>query len=229
MRRVLLLLCVCVAISACQGRQFKSREKGALAGTAAGAGLGAIIGHETGKTGAGVAIGAAAGALAGALIGNESDRADERIAGTNERLNRNDQLIRENQKLIRELRSRGADVRSTERGVVVNLPDVLFEFDKAALTYDARLTVAEIADVLKGVQSRKISIEGHTDSVGTIAYNQRLSESRARTVAGELTRQGVSRRRISTRGFGESDPIASNRTEHGRGRNRRVEVIIENY
>ena len=75
---------------------------------------------------------------------------------------------------------------------------------------------------------RKILVEGHTDSVGTVNYNLRLSENRARSVADQLVNSGVPRRSVSTRGFGEGDPIASNRAESGRKRNRRVEVIIEN-
>jgi outer membrane protein OmpA-like peptidoglycan-associated protein len=229
MRRILCGLIAVALLAGCEGQQFRARERGALAGTAAGAGLGAIVGHETGKTGAGVAIGAAAGAIAGALIGNEVDRQDDQIANTESQIAENQRILQENQRIIDELKRRGADVRSTDRGVVVNLPDVLFDFDKATLTRDAERTIADIADVLQDVRARRISVEGHTDSVGTIAYNQSLSERRSKSVAASLVRQGVSRRRVVTRGFGESDPIASNRTERGRARNRRVEVIIENF
>jgi outer membrane protein OmpA-like peptidoglycan-associated protein len=108
------------------------------------------------------------------------------------------------------------------------LPDVLFEFDSARLTRGARGTVGEIADVLRAHPERLISVEGHTDSSGTVEYNSRLSEQRARSVASELSMDGVSRRNIRVRGFGESQPVSSNRTEAGRSRNRRVEVVIEN-
>jgi outer membrane protein OmpA-like peptidoglycan-associated protein len=229
MKKSLVVLCVVALLSGCEGNRLRAREKGALAGTAAGTGLGAIVGHETGKTGAGVAIGAAAGALAGALIGNEVDRQDDALAQSEDRLAENQRIIEENQRIISELKRRGADVRESDRGVVVNLPDVLFEFDKANLTRDAERTIGDIADVLQDVRARRISVEGHTDSVGTIAYNQQLSERRSRSVASALVREGISRRRVVTRGFGESDPIASNRSERGRARNRRVEVIIENF
>jgi outer membrane protein OmpA-like peptidoglycan-associated protein len=112
--------------------------------------------------------------------------------------------------------------------VVVNLPDVLFEFGKSNLTQRARSTVREIAHVLERAPSRHILIEGHTDSVGTIEYNYHLSDDRARGVARELESNGIPHRSISTRALGETEPIASNRTEEGRRRNRRVEVIIEN-
>lgn len=212
----------------CANQQLGETEQGALAGTALGAGLGAIIGHETGHTGAGIAIGAATGLLGGGLLGKRAEDTNRAIADKDRRLDEQDKLLQENRRLIDELRRKGADVRDTKRGVVVNLPDVLFEFDRARLTSDARRTVADIAEVISGTEGRSIAVEGHTDSVGTIDYNQRLSEARARSTADELVHSGVAPRRIHTRGYGETDPIASNKTEEGRSRNRRVEVIIEN-
>lgn len=215
-------------LAACQNGQIGAREKGAVGGGALGAGLGAIIGHQVGKTGAGVAIGSAIGALSGALVGDQIDAQDQALAETDRRIEEQDRVIRENQQLIRELKGQGLDVRSTDRGVVVNLPDVLFEFDRARLTPEALGTVGEISRTIAKAGDRHISVEGHTDSVGTVGYNQRLSEERARSVADELTASGLPRRQISTRGFGESDPVASNSTAGGRAKNRRVEVIIEN-
>ena len=226
--RYLLTLVLVVSLVGCEGQRLGAREKGALGGGAIGAGLGAIIGSQTGDPGAGIAIGSAIGALSGGLIGNEIDNQDALMDQQDERIARQQRLIDENRRIIEELKRRGADVRSTKRGVVVNLPDVLFEFDSARLTGDAFRATGEIADVIRDYPQRNIAVEGHTDSVGTISYNQRLSESRARSVADELVAQGVSRRRIIVEGFGESDPIASNRTDSGRRRNRRVEVIIEN-
>ena len=134
----------------------------------------------------------------------------------------------ENREIIEELKKRGLDVSSSDRGVVINLPDVLFAFNRSDLTPEAQATVREIADVIKGSSNRHISIEGHTDAIGSIEYNRRLSESRARAVYSEIEANNVPARRLSTRGFGESKPIASNQTDQGRRRNRRVEVIIEN-
>lgn len=223
-----LLLCSAVVLAACEGQEFGAREKGALGGAAMGAGLGAIIGNQTGSTGAGIAIGSAVGALSGALIGNEIDNADAAARETDERLAAQDRMLAENQRLIDELRSRGADVRNTERGVVINLPDVLFEFDSAKVTADARRVTRDVANAIRNSPGRHIAVEGHTDSIGTIEYNQKLSEARARSVASELVTNGVARSRITARGFGESRPIASNKTASGRQRNRRVEVVIEN-
>ncbi|MCB0353470.1 MAG: OmpA family protein [Bdellovibrionales bacterium] len=221
-----LFLCVLVG---CEGGQVGNTEKGALGGAAVGAGLGAIIGSATGDAGVGTAIGGGIGALSGALIGRAIDQDEARELETDNRLSENEKLLQENQRLIDELKRRGADVRVTDRGVVVNLPDVLFEFDQSRLTPGARDRVADIAQVVRDIQDRRISVEGHTDSVGSISYNQDLSERRARVVAASLVEEGISRRRIFTRGFGEGRPIATNQTDSGRARNRRVEVIVENY
>lgn len=212
----------------CQDGSLGATEIGALGGAAAGAGLGAIVGHQTGNAGAGVAIGSAAGALGGALLGGQVDRQDRAISERQRRIEEQDRLIAENARLLEELRSRGIDVRDSDRGVVVNLPDVLFEFGRSELTPSARDTVSEIAAILKRAPSRRLSVEGHTDSIGTIDYNYRLSDARARGVSQELESNGIPARKITNRAFGETTPIASNKTEQGRRRNRRVEIIIEN-
>ncbi len=224
----LLLSLALLSCAACQDFNLNATQSGALGGAAAGAGLGAIIGNQTGSAGAGVAIGSAVGALGGALVGRQIDRQDQAIDARQQRIDEQDRIIQENRRMIEELRRDGVDARSTERGIVVNLPDVLFEFGQSRLTRDAVSTVAEIADTVNKAPSRRISVEGHTDSVGSIDYNYRLSDSRARAVARELERNNVAPRRVSTKALGESEPIASNRTEQGRRRNRRVEVIIEN-
>jgi outer membrane protein OmpA-like peptidoglycan-associated protein len=218
---------VCL-LSGCEDVQFRKREYGALGGAALGAGLGAIVGNQSGNAGAGVAIGSAVGALSGAVVGNQLDNGDDRLSEQESYLASQEAELEENRRILEELRRRGADVRETERGVVVNLPDVLFNFDSAQLKGDAVRSVGEIAEVARSYPERTIAVEGHTDSVGTIAYNQRLSEDRAHSVARELTNRGVSRGRLAVQGFGESDPISTNRSEDGRRRNRRVEVIIEN-
>ncbi|MGI6524142.1 MAG: OmpA family protein [Bdellovibrionota bacterium] len=224
----LVVFLFCFSLMACENGQMGATEGGALTGGALGAGLGAIIGHETGHTGAGVAIGAASGALGGALVGSQYDRQNRELAEMDARISARDQMLEENRRMINELRRRGADVRTTQRGVVVNLPDVLFEFNRADLRPDAVRAVSEIARVVNDYPNRTISVEGHADSVGSIAYNQILSERRATAVASELVRNSVSDTRIRSVGFGESRPIATNRTDEGRARNRRVEVIIEN-
>jgi len=221
-------ICVLLLLLGCEGARLNAREGGALAGAGLGAGLGAIIGNQVGNQGAAIAIGSAIGALSGGLIGNEYDAADERLSEADRRLDERDRQLQENRRIIEELRGRGADVRSTARGVVVNLPDVLFEFDSAKLTPASRQTARDIAEAVRTSPRRLISVEGHTDSIGTVEYNQRLSLARAQSVVAALNSEGISRGRVTPRGFGESNPIAANNTVAGRQRNRRVEVIIEN-
>lgn len=223
-KKVILFFLV-MSVVGCSANQA---TKGSLAGGALGAGLGAIVGNQAGNTGAGLAIGTAAGVLGGALIGNSLDQQDQANQQAYGQLNSNQQQIDENRRLIEELKGRGADVRSSSRGVVVNLPDILFEFNQARLTPEARRTVAEISDVLRTVRGRTMAVEGHTDSVGTVVYNKELSLKRARSVSEELSINGVPHGQMRVTGFGEGSPIATNNTDEGRARNRRVEVIVEN-
>lgn len=228
LRCAVVVLCAALLVSSCQSRSLGRRETGAVTGGVLGAGLGAIIGNQTGNSGAGIAIGSAIGAISGALVGNEMDNQNDTLDAREDQIALQERELEENRRLIEELKRGGADAYYTDRGVVINLPDVLFDFGSAQLSEDANGTVSEISRAISSVSSRTISVEGHTDSVGTSEYNQRLSESRARSVAQSLTKHGVSRQKISTRGYGEADPIASNNTDVGRQRNRRVEVIIEN-
>jgi outer membrane protein OmpA-like peptidoglycan-associated protein len=226
---VVLLGVVMAAFGACAAGQMNQTTKGTLAGGALGAGLGAIVGNAAHHhAGAGVAIGTAAGALGGALIGNsfdQEDQANQQLAG---QIRSNQEQLDENRRLIDELRRRGADVRNTKRGVVINLPDILFDFDRATLTPEAHRTLDEISDVLRTVHDRDIAVEGHTDSIGTTTYNKDLSLRRAESVAGDLSGNGIPRSQMTIRGYGEGSPIATNNTAAGRARNRRVEVIVEN-
>lgn len=227
MKHCALILCAC-ALWGCEGQQWGARETGAVGGAALGAGLGAIIGNQVGSPGAGIAIGSAFGALGGGLIGNEIDDQNVNLDAQEKTLEEQERQLQENKRLIEELKRGGTDARITDRGIVVNLPDVLFEFDSATLTSSALDTVRHVARAANEQADRHIAVEGHTDSLGTDEYNQRLSLARARSVTGELVAEGVRRSRITTRGYGESMPIASNQTESGRQRNRRVEIVIEN-
>jgi outer membrane protein OmpA-like peptidoglycan-associated protein len=205
------------------------RETGALGGAALGALTGAIIGHQTGNKAAGAAIGGALGGLGGAVVGDQIQAGDQRLDATEAEIARN-------RALIDELKRQNLEVRETSRGVVVNLPDILFEFNRSTLTGDARRKLDDVASTLNtpSVRRRQISVEGHTDAIGSDDYNQRLSERRAEAVASALETQGVSPDRVRTRGFGKRYPIAPNSNPDGgdnpsgRAKNRRVEVIIEN-
>jgi outer membrane protein OmpA-like peptidoglycan-associated protein len=106
------------------------------------------------------------------------------------------------------------------------LRGVNFDFDKANIRPDARVILDEAVATLKSEPDIRVSVEGHTDAVGSDAYNDRLSERRAVAVADYLTSGGIARGRLSTEGFGESKPVASNMDEDGRAQNRRVELRI---
>ena len=118
------------------------------------------------------------------------------------------------------------ETRKTARGLVVNVSDVLFDFDSANLKPGAREKVMRIAAILRAHSDLKIEVDGHTDNVGTDAYNQRLSERRAESVRSGLVQQGISREVVGTAGFGESRPVATNGTATGRQQNRRVEIVV---
>ena len=119
------------------------------------------------------------------------------------------------------------NVRQTDEGVALDLNAILFDHDSDQLTPAARAELEHVATILSRFPGREIRISGHTDNTGTSAYNLRLSESRARTVVRALSQSnGIESRRMSYRGFGETQPIASNATPEGRARNRRVEILI---
>jgi outer membrane protein OmpA-like peptidoglycan-associated protein len=199
-----------VAVSGCvtdpnTGEKKVSRTAiGGVGGTVAGILLGGLIGGKTGRI-----IGAGIGGVAGAAVGYTMD------------------------KQIKELKEQtagsGVDVTETDNGaaILVNLPDgVTFDVASYSLKPTFRTTLDQVADSLIKYPNSLIDVYGHTDSTGSDAYNQTLSENRARTVAGYLQSRGVPAARIRSQGFGETMPVADNATEAGRTKNRRVEIKI---
>jgi outer membrane protein OmpA-like peptidoglycan-associated protein len=118
------------------------------------------------------------------------------------------------------------ETRETARGLIVNISDVLFDFDSATLRPGARERLARVAGILMSTPGLRINVEGHTDSVGTDGYNQRLSEARAASVRDYVVRNGIQSGTVGTAGFGESQPVATNGTSAGRQQNRRVELVV---
>jgi len=118
------------------------------------------------------------------------------------------------------------DTRESARGLIVNLSDVLFDTASANLKAGAREKLAKVAGILLSHRGLKLQVEGHTDSVGSADYNQRLSENRADSVRLYLVEQGIAPNAIGTAGFGETMPVASNDTPAGRQQNRRVELVV---
>lgn len=121
---------------------------------------------------------------------------------------------------------RDLKAKQTERGLVLTLGDVLFDTGKATLKPGAYATIDRLAAALKEAPNRKVTIEGHTDSVGSDEYNQSLSEQRAHSVQAALMERGVAGNQIAAMGKGESFPVANNDHAAGRQQNRRVELIF---
>jgi len=120
------------------------------------------------------------------------------------------------------------NAKQTERGMIITIGDVLFGTDQANLTPDGMATVKKLAQVMQQYPNRTVLVEGFTDSTGTVAHNQDLSERRASSVASTLTSMGVPRDRVAMRGYGPSYPVAANDTPNNRQMNRRVEIVLSN-
>lgn len=184
----------------------KRTKQGAAVGAAAGAVLGTIVGHQNDEKGEGAVIGAAAGAGIGALIGRRMDKQQqelEKLEGVEVTRTADDQI-----------------------DIAIN-NEILFDVDSAQLRPRARATLEEIAGVFREYPDTNLRVEGHADSTGSDAHNQRLSDRRAESVSNYLEMQGVSSARIDALGFGENEPRASNATAEGRQLNRRVEIRIK--
>jgi len=187
-------------LAGCAG--LTQTERGAVIGAAGGAAVGGAVDRNTAR---GAIIGAAVGGAAGAVIGRQMDRRAE--------------------ELDRDID--GATVERVGEGILVTFDSgILFDFDSAELRPAARTNLRSLANSLNQHRDSEVLIVGHTDSVGSAAYNQGLSERRASAAANYLAAQGVSRTRIRSVGRGLTEPVASNETEAGRQQNRRVEVAI---
>jgi outer membrane protein OmpA-like peptidoglycan-associated protein len=118
------------------------------------------------------------------------------------------------------------ETRETARGLIVNINDVLFDFNKYTLKPGAREKMAKVSGILLAYPGLKLQLEGHTDSVGSDDYNLKLSQERADAVRDFLAEQGVVVANITSVGLGKSDPVASNDSASGRQQNRRVELVV---
>jgi outer membrane protein OmpA-like peptidoglycan-associated protein len=118
------------------------------------------------------------------------------------------------------------ETRETARGLIVNINDVLFDFNKFTLKPGAREKLAKVAGILLAYPGLKVQLEGHTDSVGSDEYNLKLSDERAGAVRGYLLAQGVPTANLTAVGLGKASPVTSNETAAGRQQNRRVEMVV---
>jgi len=118
------------------------------------------------------------------------------------------------------------ETRESARGLIVSMPDVLFDFNKYSLKGEARERLAKVSGILMAYPGLNVKVEGHTDNVGRQDYNQKLSDQRAETVRAFMVSQGVSPDVITAQGFGMNQPVALNDTAGGRAKNRRVELVV---
>lgn len=201
-----LIIIILSAVLILQGcASMNKTQKGAVIGTATGTAMGAVIGHASGNTALGAIIGAAVGGTAGAIIGHQMDKQAEEIK---------DKVPE-------------AKVERVGEGIVVELSSqILFGFDQADLSTEAKSNLDQLVKVLNEYPDTDIELQGHTDSRGSEAYNQTLSERRAGAVSSYLASRGINNTRLSTKGFGETMPKYDNDSEEGRAQNRRVEFLI---
>jgi outer membrane protein OmpA-like peptidoglycan-associated protein len=182
------------------------------------------------KTVIGGAAGALGGYLLGDLIGGRRDRTEKilgagigAIAGAGVGYYMDEQ----EKKLKQQTAGTGVSVKREGDELVLDMPsEVTFAVNSSNLDPAFRGTLDKVASTLTEYEKTYIDVLGHTDSTGSDAYNQTLSEQRAATVAGYLGGRGVQQARLATKGYGESQPRASNTTEEGRSQNRRVEIRL---
>lgn len=178
--------------------------KGGGIGAAVGAAIGGIMGHAGGNTTEGVLIGAVVGGAAGAAIGHYMDKQAEEMKAIND-----------------------AKVERVGEGIKLTFDSgILFKTNSADLSAASKASVQKLADVLKKYPETNVMIQGHTDSTGSAEFNQTLSEKRAKSVADYLQTFGVEQTRLTTVGYGKTQPVADNTTAEGRQKNRRVEVAV---
>jgi len=119
------------------------------------------------------------------------------------------------------------DASRTDRGIMVTFDsDVLFPLNSSYLTDQAKTEIDKLVNLMDDYPSASLIVEGHTDATGTEEYNQWLSEKRAESVKRYAVEKGLDARKIQTKGYGQSKPVAPNNTKEGRQKNRRVEVTI---
>ncbi|MEQ9563950.1 MAG: OmpA family protein [Woeseiaceae bacterium] len=190
-----------------QQPKTSNAAKGAMIGAAAGAVVGLVSGDDAVERRQHALIGAGIGALAGGAIGNYQDR--------------------QQAKLRAELQGTGVSVTRIGDNITLNMPgNVTFATNSSDLSPAFFGVLTSVSKVLKEFNQTVVEVAGHTDSTGSDAYNQQLSERRASSVAQYLQSQGVMGERLITVGMGESKPVADNSTSEGKQLNRRVEITL---
>ena len=211
MKRCTLLVLAAVLAGCATDRPFEYRESGTLIGAAGGAAIGAMAYNRNRTKGA--LVGAVGGALAGGVVGRYMD----------------DQKRDLEKNLAQEIKLGQARVDKLPNDVVriTMTSQTAFETNSAEIKSGFHSAMDKLADVMVRYNKTSLTIVGHTDDVGSNAYNQKLSESRAVSVARYLEGKRVDSMRLAISGKGETQPIATNNTEAGRQANRRVEIYVE--
>jgi len=206
MRKALSILVIgAVLVGPLGCSSMNKTEKGAVIGGVGGAVVGGVIGKAAGNTAAGAILGAAVGGATGAVIGNYMDRQAEEMRQDLE----------------------GARIERVGEGIMITFDSgILFDVNKSDLRPVAQDNLAQLSTILKKYEDTNIIIAGYTDSDGSDAYNQTLSEQRAKSVGTYLAMNNVASSRITEVGYGETKPVADNSTAEGKQANRRVEVAI---
>ena len=216
MRRSILIrvsapMALMLAMSACMTDPYTGQQT--INRTAVGIGVGALGGYLLGDVIGGdhdrnaKVIGVGIGALAGGVVGNYMDQQEA--------------------ELRRQTAGTGVDVFRQGDELVLRMPaGITFPVDRYDIQPQFQSTLDQVAQTLSSYNQTYIDVLGHTDSTGSDAYNQTLSDRRAQSVSDYLAGHGVARARIGVRGYGESQPIASNETDSGRAENRRVEIKV---
>jgi len=201
-------LAACTTTNPYTGEQQISKTAGGAAiGAAAGALGGLFVGGSSRAQRNAVLIGAGLGALAGGTIGNYMDRQEAELRA--------------------QLQGTGVSVTRSGDQIILNMPgNITFNTDQDAIKSQFYDVLNSVALVLNKYNQSLVDVFGHTDSTGSVAHNQDLSERRALSVAQYLHGRGVDGRRVSVVGYGSSRPIATNATQAGRAQNRRVEIQI---
>lgn len=201
----LALIAVVFGLVASGCSRMTRSQKGGVIGAATGGAIGGVVGRAAGNTAIGVIVGATVGGAAGAIIGQKMDKQAEEAA--------------------KELGN--ADVRREGEGIIINFKDqVLFAYNRYDLSATAQANLDKLKNLLTKYPETNITVIGHTDAIGSDAFNQTLSENRARSVVNYLTQKGIAGSRLTAVGKGKTDPIATNDTDEGRALNRRVEFVI---
>jgi outer membrane protein OmpA-like peptidoglycan-associated protein len=137
-----------------------------------------------------------------------------------------DQQAAQARERLREQLNQVLQTTETARGLIVNMSDVLFDFNKYTLKPEAREKLAKVSGILLAYPNLKLQVEGYTDNIGSDEYNQKLSEERASSVRDYLVTQSVPDSNVTAAGFGKTHPVADNSTNSGRAQNRRVELVV---